>query len=130
MQGRRASSPALAHVFLSRLSEPYTPAGLRSIVKRAAKDAGIDLTGSYRLRHTFGQWMVDSGASIDEVGAALGHEPGSRETQRCAQLRRDRVVKAIESLDKQAVAYLDTTKRSVDTAPARRKRKGGRQKTA
>jgi len=40
-------------VFLSRLGKPYTPAGLRSIVKRAAKNAGISLPGSYRLRHTF-----------------------------------------------------------------------------
>lgn len=115
-------------MFLSRLGKPYTPAGLRSIVKRAAKDAGIDLPGSYRLRHTFGQWMVDSGASIDEVGAALGHEPGSRETQIYAQLRRDRVVKAIESLDAQVVAKPETSKTPAQ-AGARGTPKARRRKT-
>jgi hypothetical protein len=69
--------------------------------------------------------MVDSGASIDEVGAALGHEPGSRETQIYAQLRRDRVVKAIETLDKQAVAEADVSKApAAAAAPAERKAKG------
>jgi len=48
--------------------------------------------------------MVDSGASIDEVGAALGHEPGSRETQIYAQVRQNRVLKAIETLDEQQLA--------------------------
>ncbi len=109
-------------VFLSRLGKPHTPAGLRSVVKRAAKDAGIDLPGSYRLRHTFGQWIVDSGASVDEVGAALGHEPGSRETQIYAQVRRDRAVKAIEALDEQVLAEVGTKKTFANgVAPAKRK---------
>jgi hypothetical protein len=75
--------------------------------------------------------MVDSGASIDEVGAALGHEPGSRETQIYAQLRRNRLVKAIESLDAQAVAEADASKApAAAAAAAERKAKGEKQKAA
>ena len=37
------------------------------------------------------------------MGAALGHEPGSRQTQIYAQVRRKRVVRAIEALDRQAL---------------------------
>lgn len=89
------------YVFLSRLGRPYSPAGLRSIIKRAARRAGYDLGGSYRLRHTFAQQLVDAGASIDDVGAALGHEPGSRQTQIYARVQQARVKRAIAILDGQ-----------------------------
>ncbi|MDD1713456.1 MAG: hypothetical protein LUQ69_09860 [Methanoregulaceae archaeon] len=83
------------------------------------------------LWHTFAQQLVDAGVSIDGVGAALGHEPGSRQTQIYAQVRRNRVVKAIEALDGQALTedVADDTPVSA-AAPAKRKAKGARQKTA
>lgn len=99
MEILRSQPTKTGYVFLSRLGRPYTPAGLRSIVKRAAEKVGYDLAGSYRLRHTFAQQLVDAGASIDDVGAALGHEPGSRQTQIYARVRQARVKAAIAILD-------------------------------
>lgn len=101
----RAQPTKTGYVFLSRLGQPYTPAGLRSIIKRAALKAGYDLDGSYRLRHTFAQQLVDAGASIDDVGAALGHEPGSRQTQIYARVRQARVKRAIAILDGQGSGH-------------------------
>ncbi len=121
MEILRSQPTKTGYVFLSRLGKPYTPAGLRSIIRRAAKKVGYDLGGSYRLRHTFAQQLVDAGASIDDVGAALGHEPGSRQTQIYAQVRRNRVVKAIEVLDGKA----DTTPTEL---PAKQNAKGGKHK--
>ena len=112
---------------MPRQGKPYTPAGLRSIIRRAAENAGYELGGSYRLRHTFAQQLVDAGVSIDDVGAALGHEPGSRQTQIYAQVRRNRVVKAIEVLDGQAVAEPGIGKTPANAAaPTERKAEVGR----
>jgi len=88
MEVYRSQPTKTGYLFLSRLGKPYTPVGLRSIIRRAAEEVGYDLGGSYRLRHTFAQQLVDAGLSIDDVGAALGHEPGSRRTQIYAQVRR------------------------------------------
>lgn len=85
----------------------------------------------YRLRHTFARQLVDAGLSIDEVGAALGHEPGSRQTQIYAQVRRKRVLKAIEALDEQALAGPGSGETTAGAnAPAKRNTKGGKRKTA
>jgi integrase len=54
-------------VFLSRLKRAYTPAGLRSILKRRG------ISGAYVLRHTFAQHALDAGVADRVLAGLLGH---------------------------------------------------------
>lgn len=65
----RELRPAVGPVFVSRNGTPYTPAGLRSILRRHS-----DGMAPYQLRHTFAQNASDSGEVPVEVLARLmGH---------------------------------------------------------
>lgn len=78
-------------VFRSRLGRPYTPAGLRSILRRRG------ISGAYALRHTRAQSMVDDEIPLDVVAAWLGHQ--SQDTvSRYAQVRAQRLVKVARKL--------------------------------
>lgn len=71
-------------VFRSRYGAPYTPAGLRAILKRRG-------AVPYSLRHTFAQTIVNAGISLDDAAKLLGHT--STETTRIyAQVRDARAV--------------------------------------
>lgn len=65
---RKRSGP----VFLSRLCEPFTPAGLRSTFTRAAKEALGHHAGPYVLRHTFAQFASRS-VPVDVLAKLMGH---------------------------------------------------------
>lgn len=56
-------------VFVNRAGEPYTPAGLRSILR----NHDHELSGAYMLRHTFAQIAADSGTPEEVLGKLLGH---------------------------------------------------------
>lgn len=71
------------NVFRSRLGTPYTPAGLRSILRRRG------LTGAYQLRHTLAQAALDSGVRMEDVAKLLGHSD-LRMVQVYAQVRSQR----------------------------------------
>lgn len=76
--------PGDGFVFTSMRGKPYTPAGLRSIVRQHG------LTGAYCLRHTRAQSLLDSGVSIGDVAAWLGHS-NLATVQVYAQVRADRL---------------------------------------
>lgn len=75
--------PEQDYVFISRLGKPYTPAGLRSILKRRGHTP-------YQLRHTFAQRLTDDGQDVATVAALLGHSRLST-VQRYAQVRNRRL---------------------------------------
>ena len=78
-------------VFRSRLNTPYTPSGLRSILRRRG------INGVYALRHTRAQRMLDEGVAIEDVAAWLGHRDLST-VQVYAQVRAERLVKVAKTL--------------------------------
>lgn len=70
------------YVFRNREGKPYTPAGLRSILRK------LGIKGAYSLRHSRAQTMREQGFQLDEVAAQLGHA-SVRTTQIYAQVRSD-----------------------------------------
>ena len=47
--------------------------GVASLVRSAARRAGIGLVGPHRLRHTAASEMLRAGASLPEIGQILRH---------------------------------------------------------
>lgn len=68
----RASS---RNVFLTVLApiEGLNASGIRCIVRRACRRAGLPPFGAHRLRHTAATEMLNAGASLAEVGQVLRH---------------------------------------------------------
>lgn len=60
-------------VFPSRLHRPYTPAGLRSIFRRAAEAATGEPAHTYQLRHTFAT-NARRVVAVDMLKKLLGHK--------------------------------------------------------
>ncbi len=111
------------YVFLNRNGQPYKPSGLRSILKRAAQRAGYHIPGPYCLRHSWAQAAVDSGLSLDAVGEALGHQPGSSETKVYAKISRQRALKEVQTLGALVPLGLAAEGRP-RSAPAKSSRRG------
>lgn len=65
-------------VFLSAHApvRPLARGGVSLIVRRAARQAGLDPLGAHRLRHTAACQMIAAGAGLPEIGQVLRH-PGS-----------------------------------------------------
>lgn len=79
-------------VFVNRVGKPFTAGGLRSVLRRRG------VSGPYVLRHSFAQYAVDSGLSLDDVASALGHVGGSSQTKVYARVRAMRAIRAVQSL--------------------------------
>ncbi|HON68939.1 MAG TPA: site-specific integrase [Phycisphaerae bacterium] len=77
-------------VFRSRLGEPYTSSGLRSILRR---HGGIN---PYSLRHTFAQTALDT-LPMEDVATLLGHADLATVQTYC-QIRDRRAVAAAKSI--------------------------------
>jgi integrase/recombinase XerD len=62
-------------VFLAVLApiEGLDASGIRSVVHRACRRAGLPPFGTHRLRHTAATQMLNAGASLAEVGQVLRH---------------------------------------------------------
>ena len=62
-------------VFLAVLAplDGLDASGIRSVVHRACRRAGLPLFGTHRLRHTAATQMLNAGASLAEVGQVLRH---------------------------------------------------------
>ena len=79
------------YVFLSRLHKPYTPNGIRSILRRRG------IPAVYSLRHTFAQNMLENGERIEDVAKLLGHSD-LRTVQTYAQVRDTRARQVASNL--------------------------------
>ena len=73
------------------LSQPQRP------FKRICKRAGIDDLTIHDLRRTAGSWMAAAGASLPQIGKALGHAD-PRSTQIYARLNTDAVRSQLEAM--------------------------------
>jgi integrase len=78
------SSP---YVFPRRDGGQRNPDGWRKRVKEICNRAGIPQTyrPNYCLRDTIASTLLSNGATLDEVGYQLGHEPGSPMMRRYAK---------------------------------------------
>lgn len=83
----------LPWVFISRLKRAYTPAGLRTILRRRAK--GIT---PYQLRHTFAQFHADREDVPDSVLAGLMGHRSTRMIDTYRKVRDSRLRKAASGL--------------------------------
>ncbi len=71
MVARRPETPT---VFVSRSGRPITRIGLWSIVKKAARAAGLpDSISPHTLRHSFATHLLAGGADLRAVQEMLGH---------------------------------------------------------
>jgi site-specific recombinase XerD len=63
------------NVFLAVLApiEGLDASGVRCVVRRACRRAGLPPFGAHRLRHTAATQMLNAGASLAEVGQVLRH---------------------------------------------------------
>lgn len=88
-----------SYVFLNGQGEAYKPAGLRSIFKRAARRVGVEVTGTYQLRHSWAQAAYDSGLIGDgSLGELMGHRPNSPATKQYVKNRARRAIRDAEAL--------------------------------
>ena len=90
------------------------PDSWRKYVKLICNHAGIPKTfrPNYCLRDTIATTMLSNGASLDEVGYQLGHEPGSPMMKRYARFvteAQQRIVDHSESLLKKKLEGSPTT---------------------
>ena len=74
-------------VFPRKDGKKREPDSWRKYVKEICNRAGIPKTfrPNYCLRDTIATTMLSNGASLDEVGYQLGHEPGSPMMKRYAR---------------------------------------------
>lgn len=71
LETRTDSDPAL---FFGRKREPLKPGGVRAMLNRLARQAGVDNVHPHRFRRTLATSLIDKGMPIQEVAAILGHE--------------------------------------------------------
>ena len=75
MEFRRPKSASEAVVFLNNRGEPLTRVMVFNIIKRAAREAGVDKPISpHTLRHSYATHLLEGGANIRQVQELLGHE--------------------------------------------------------
>lgn len=75
MEFRRPKRASEAVLFLNNRGEPLTRVMVFNIVKRAARDAGVDKQISpHTLRHSYATHLLEGGANIRQVQELLGHE--------------------------------------------------------
>ena len=101
-------------VFPRKNGQKREPNSWRRNVKEICNRAGIPKTfrPNYCLRDTIATTMLSNGASLDEVGYQLGHEPGSPMMKRYARFvteAQQRIVDHSESLLKKKLEGSPTT---------------------
>ena len=75
MELRRPRKPSEATLFLNNRGEPLTRVMVFTIIKNAAKLAGIEKSISpHTLRHSYATHLLEGGANIRQVQELLGHE--------------------------------------------------------
>jgi integrase len=73
-----------------------------------ALDLNPDVSPTHMLRHAHAQILADQGASLLDIGAALGHEPGSRATAIYAHLCPNRARDRAYDVQSQILRYGDS----------------------
>lgn len=68
---RADAYPAL---FIGKGSERLNPGGIRLLLNKIAKEAGVEGVHPHRFRRTLATQLIDHGMAIQEVAAILGHE--------------------------------------------------------
>jgi len=58
---------------LDRAGGPLKPAGLRMMVRRRCKAAGIPQFGPHSFRHGFAMFLRNNGTDLSDIAAAMGH---------------------------------------------------------
>lgn len=71
LDGRKDDNPAL---FIGKTGERLQPGGVRIMLKRTAKRAGVEHVHPHKFRRTLATEMTRHGAQIQDVAAILGHE--------------------------------------------------------
>lgn len=75
MEFRRPKYSSEPILFLNNRGEPLTRVMVFNIIKRAAREAGIDKSISpHTLRHSYATHLLEGGANIRQVQVLLGHE--------------------------------------------------------
>lgn len=75
MEVRQPKRPSEPTLFLNNRGEPLTRVMVFNIIKRAAREAGIDKHISpHTLRHSYATHLLEGGANIRQVQELLGHE--------------------------------------------------------
>ncbi len=84
------------YVFQNEKGEPYTC--IRASFNRAKKEVGLDSLTFHDLRHVFASRLRRLGASLGDIGEALGHR-SARMTLRYAHLSPDYLKGLVQLLD-------------------------------
>ena len=61
-------------LFLGQRGDSLGDNGIRYLVRKYARQAGLEHCSPHTLRHTFAKRLVDAGVSLEKVAALLGHE--------------------------------------------------------
>lgn len=56
-----------------KAKDALTSEGLRSMLKRRCKEAGIESWNAHAFRHGWAMWMRNAGADLSDIAAAMGH---------------------------------------------------------
>lgn len=70
---REKCADPMAPLFQARYSSPLSPNGLRQLISRLGKRAGISPCYPHRFRHTFGITYLRSGGDVFTLQSLLGH---------------------------------------------------------
>ncbi|MCH6567268.1 MAG: site-specific integrase [Nitrospinae bacterium] len=92
----RGFGPRDGFVFKNEKGEPYTC--IRASFNRAKKEAALDGLTFHDLRHVFASRLRRLGASLGDIGEALGHR-SARMTLRYAHLSPDYLKGLVQLLD-------------------------------
>jgi len=70
-----------------RILRPLTPEGIRQVLIRRCRAAGIPYYNPHAWRHAFGMWLINCGASMIAVSLAMGHSSVQVTEQVYAQMK-------------------------------------------
>lgn len=56
-----------------RIVRPLSPEGIRQVLIKRCRQAGIPYYNPHAWRHAFGMWLINCGASMMAVSLAMGH---------------------------------------------------------
>ncbi len=79
------------HIIIGKHS-PLTRQGVRKIVEKYGRLAGLEKVSAHMLRHTFGKSLLDSGADIVLVSDLMGHARTDSTARYTRSSERDREV--------------------------------------